>query len=68
MDGDMEPYAFDPQTPDPDVHDSKPHGYRYSRDACSPETCISCLYPKSLVFLASLLLSGISINEKSGKG
>ena len=39
----MEPYDFAPEKPDHDVHDSKPHGYRYSRDACSPETRISCL-------------------------
>jgi len=43
MDGDMEPYDFAPETPDHDVHDNIPHGYRYSRDACSPDTCTSCL-------------------------
>ncbi len=42
-DGDMEPYDFAPEKPDPDVHDSNPHGCRYSRDACSPDMCISCL-------------------------
>lgn len=41
-DGDMEPYDFAPETPDRDVHDSNPHGYRYSRDAHSPDTSISC--------------------------
>ena len=40
--GDMESQGFAPEPPDRDVHDSKPHGYRYSRDACSAETRISC--------------------------
>ena len=29
--------------PYPDVHDNNPHDYRYSKDACSPDMCISCL-------------------------
>ena len=42
MDGDMEPYDCAPEKPDHDVHDSNPHDYRYSGDAHSPDTCISC--------------------------
>ncbi len=63
----MEPYAFPPEQPVRDVYDSKPHGYRYSGDDCSAETCISCHQPKSLVFLPSLLLLGKSRNGKAGK-
>ena len=60
----MNSYAFDPEPPGRDVHDSKPHDYRYSRDSCSAETCISCHRPKSLVVLASLLLLSKSPNRK----
>jgi hypothetical protein len=66
-DGDTESYAFAPESPVRDVHDSKPHGYRYSRDGCSAETCISCRQPKSLAFLASLLLLDKSRNRKAVK-
>jgi hypothetical protein len=56
-DGDMESHAIAlPEPPFHDVYDSTPHGYRYSRDGCSWETCISCPRPKSLVFLPLLLL------------
>jgi len=63
----MEPYAFAPVPPVRDVHDSKPHGYRYSRYDCSAETCISCHQPRFLVFLPSLLLSGKPRNRKAEK-
>ena len=49
-------YVFAPEASGPDVYDSKLHGYRYSRYACSAETCISCPQSKSLAFLPSLLL------------
>jgi hypothetical protein len=49
-------YVFAPEASVPDVYDSKPHGYRYSRYACSAETCISCPQPKSLALFPSLLL------------
>ncbi len=58
QDDDMEPEVLSSGTPDPDEHDSKPHGYRHSRDACSSEICISCPQARSLVFLPSRLLSG----------
>jgi len=64
QDGDMKSYAFDPEPPDCDVHDSKPHDYRYSRDSCSSETSISCHRPKSLIVLASLLLLSKPPNRK----
>ena len=38
----MEPYDFAPEPSYHDVHDSKPHGYRYSGDARSPDNYISC--------------------------
>ncbi len=60
----MESYAFASELPDRDVHDSKPHDYRYSRDAYSAEKRISCHQPKSLVFLPPLLLLGKSPNRK----
>jgi len=63
----MESYAFASEPPVRDVHDSKPHCYRYSRDACSAETCISCHQPKSLVFLPSLLLLCKSPSRKAVK-
>ena len=63
----MEPYAFASEPPDHDVHDSKPHGCRYSRGICSAETHISCRQPKSLAFLASLLLLDKSRNRKAVK-
>ena len=58
-------YFFDHEASDPDVYDSKLHGYRYSRYACSGETCISCPQPKSLVFFPSLLLIDKSPNKKA---
>jgi len=42
QDDDMESQVLFSETPDPDEYDSKPNGYRYSRDACSLETCMSC--------------------------
>ena len=63
----MESYSFAPEPSVRDVHDSKPHGYRYSRYAYSAETRISCYQPKSLVFLASLLLSDKSFDRKAVK-
>jgi hypothetical protein len=64
---DMESSAVFPEPPDRDVYDSKPHGYRYSRDAYIVETCISCHQSKSLVFLASLLLLSKSPKGKALK-
>lgn len=63
----MESYKFASEPSALDVYDSKPHGYRYSRDACSAETCISCYQPKSLVFFPSLLLLGKSPSRKTVK-
>jgi len=63
----MESYAFSPELPDRDVRGSKLHGYRYSRGTCSAETRISCQQPKSLAFLASLLLLDKSRNRKAVK-
>ena len=65
QDGDKESYAF--ASPEPlgrDEHDSNPHEYRYSRDACSAGICISYHYPKFLVLLPSLLLVSKSANRK----
>ncbi len=59
----MECYAFASE-PVCGVYDSKPHDCRYSRDACSAETCISCHQPKSSVALPSLLLLGKSSNRE----
>jgi len=42
QDDDMESQVLSSEKPDPNEYDSKPNGYRYSRDACSSETCISC--------------------------
>ena len=55
-DGDMESSGFAFQPSDCDVHDSMLHDYKYSRDACSPESCISFHLARFLVFLPSLLL------------
>ena len=67
QDGDKESYAFAPEPLDCDEHDSNPHDYRYSRDACSAETCIFYHYPKSLVLLPSLLQLNKSANRKVQK-
>ena len=55
-------------TPDPDEYDSKANGYRYSRDVCSSESCMSCPQAKSLVFLPSLLQSGRTAKQRNCKG
>ena len=49
-------WFFAPEASESDVYDSKSHGCRYSRYACSSETCIFCYQPKFLAFLTSLLL------------
>lgn len=56
MHDEVKSYVFAPEASGPDVYDSKLHGYRYSRYACSAETCISCPRAKSLVLFPSLLL------------
>jgi len=63
----MESYLFVPEIPGCGVYDSKSHGYRYSIDACSAETRISCRQPKFLVFFPSLLLLVRALNKKATK-
>jgi hypothetical protein len=63
----MELFVSGPEALDPDVYGSNHDGYRYSRYTCSAETCISCPYPRSLVFLPSYPFVGKAPNKKAAK-
>lgn len=52
----LKSWVWAPDAPGPDVYDSKCHGYRYSRYACSSETCIFCYQRKFLAFFPLLPL------------
>jgi len=55
------------ETPDPNEHNSKANDCRYSGDARSSETCISCPQAKSLIFFPSRFLLDISANKEATK-